>query len=290
MRRITSFTVFRIGPPRLLERRRLWHLILRQVSLVVSFHHLGMNKHAARKPLLRLCHLPAQITKPGTIAIVIGKGVPERSPQSGLTYACRIPIMGESYLVMPPCFERANSFAEAAVYLMSLLSLPWDNMSIVLETGVDDDPTPRKQMYTSVPAEKGFVKPLPPTIPADIDGDDVPLMYRCWAAPGNRMSHILKDAVWADITLPPDGLIILSNIRTLSAVNSGVWRFDKPFAGTTINVDNPLISAIQFIASERLFVGWHILRSAIGVATDSMQLGSSGEWPWHGETIHFDGL
>ncbi|KAL3192468.1 hypothetical protein MRX96_059030 [Rhipicephalus microplus] len=55
---------------------------------------------------------------------------------------------GEPYLIMPPCFEMASSFAEAAVYLMSLLPWPWGNMSIVLETGVDGDPTPRKQMYT----------------------------------------------------------------------------------------------------------------------------------------------
>lgn len=325
---------------------------------------------------------------------------------------------GEPYLIMPPCFEMASSFAEAAVYLMSLLPWPWGNMSIVLETGVDGDPTPRKQMYTwygattvvpgelclnvvlhqypmcslfgedaeppvfalyptmgpsavefwppfsEIPvnfkpgqnhfvpasafaaswalgyhwgdikcvlakiqacglfdnvgrwvleaplfamshagimatqkvqtvtpsADKGFVKPSPPIVPSNIDDDDVPLLYRCWAAPGNRMSHIPKDAVWADISLPPDGLITLPNITTLSAVNSKVWRFDEPFAGTTIDVDHPLISAILFVASERLFVGWHILHSAMGVATDSMQLGSSGEGPGRGETIHFKGL
>ncbi|KAL3257040.1 hypothetical protein MRX96_046547 [Rhipicephalus microplus] len=36
-----------------------------------------------------------------------------------------------------------GSFAEAAVYLVSLLPWPWDNMSIMLETAVDGDPTPQ---------------------------------------------------------------------------------------------------------------------------------------------------
>ncbi|KAL1422618.1 hypothetical protein MTO96_021961 [Rhipicephalus appendiculatus] len=189
-------------------------------------------------PLFDGGHYPF-LHRRGTVAIVIGEGVPVHGAQVGLTYAYRIPI---------------------TVTQKTL------GDSIVVRLG--DKIVPE----------------------ANIDDDDVPLLYRCWAAPGNRISHILKDAVWADIALPHDGLITLPNITTLSAVNSGVWRFDKPFAGTTINVDHLLLSAIQFVASERLFVGWHILHSAMGVPTDSMQLGSSGEWPQRGETIHFHGL
>ncbi|KAL1422617.1 hypothetical protein MTO96_021960 [Rhipicephalus appendiculatus] len=139
----------------------------------------------------------------GTVAIVIGKGVPDCGALTGLTYAYRIPITvtrkgeedpgvvrfggkivpeGDSAALRALCtknsptlmlahgsrvslvgewlplegngtdtishIRRGDSFAEAAVYLMSLLPWPWGNMSIVLETGVDGEPTPRKQMYT----------------------------------------------------------------------------------------------------------------------------------------------
>ncbi|KAH8029637.1 hypothetical protein HPB51_002090 [Rhipicephalus microplus] len=50
---------------------------------------------------------------------------------------------GVRYLILPSCFEQGGSFAEAAVYLVSLLPWPWDNMSIMLETAVDGDPTPQ---------------------------------------------------------------------------------------------------------------------------------------------------
>ncbi|KAH7939848.1 hypothetical protein HPB52_018137 [Rhipicephalus sanguineus] len=148
----------------------------------------------------------------------------------------------------------------------------------------------QKVQMLDVPAEQD-VRSLRPTIPATMDDDDdVPLLYRCWAAPGYRIRHIPKGAVWADVVLPPDGLITLPDITTLSAVNSGLWCFDNPFAGTTISVDHPLLSAIQFIASEQLFVGWHIFHSAMGVATDSMQLGSSKKWLGRGENAYFDGV
>ncbi|KAL3257044.1 hypothetical protein MRX96_046550 [Rhipicephalus microplus] len=148
-----------------------------------------------------------------------------------------------------------------------------------------------KVQMLDTPAEEGHGKSLLPTIPTNMDdADDVPLLYRCWAAPGYRIGHIPKNAVWADVVLPPDGQITLPYIPTLSAVNSGLWRFDSPFASTAISVDDPLLPAIQFVASEQLFVGWHIFHSALGIATDSMQFIFSGQGIGGGEDKYFRGL
>lgn len=44
---------------------------------------------------------------------------------------------GARFLLMPFCFEKQGSFAEAAIYILSFLRWPWGNMSILADT-VDD--------------------------------------------------------------------------------------------------------------------------------------------------------
>lgn len=55
---------------------------------------------------------------------------------------------GARFLLLPFCFKKQGSFAEAAIYILSFLRWPWGNMSILANTADDAGGDHVRQLFT----------------------------------------------------------------------------------------------------------------------------------------------
>nr|WAK77256.1 MAG: polyprotein [Totiviridae sp.] len=127
------------------------------------------------------------------------------------------------------------------------------------------------------------------SVPMAMD-DPVPLLYRCWAPVGNRLEHIGPRATWADVKLSPEATIMMPDLNTLAMIYSGFWKFEKSFSSPYLPVDYRMLSAAQFLTSERLFVAWHMWHGMIGLDIGTLAHSSRSAVPGRGETDYYDSL
>lgn len=122
------------------------------------------------------------------------------------------------------------------------------------------------------------------------DNVEVPLMYRCWAAAGNRIGQIDSRVPWTDVEFWADSEVCLPDITAISQINSGFYAFDKRFGITSIRTDSALLTAYQFIISEKMFVGWHLFHATMGLGYSSISQAQRAGMPGQGETSYFSQL
>lgn len=127
------------------------------------------------------------------------------------------------------------------------------------------------------------------SVPMAMD-DPVPLLYRCWAPVGNRLEHIGPRATWADVKLSPEATIMMPDLNTLAMIYSGFWKFEKSFSSPYLPVDYRMLSAAQFLTSERLFVAWHMWHGMMGLDIGTLAHSSRSAVPGRGETDYYDSL
>nr|WAK77351.1 MAG: structural protein [Totiviridae sp.] len=123
--------------------------------------------------------------------------------------------------------------------------------------------------------------------PVQVADDTVPTLFRCWAAPGNRLPQIPGDVVWDDWDPEAAWRIDLPDLVTLSFVYAGFWKFDEPMGTVGLAVDDRLLCAVEFIAAERLFMGWHILHARAGIPIDAFMRSDIMEDHSKGERQYF---
>nr|WAK77307.1 MAG: structural protein [Totiviridae sp.] len=119
------------------------------------------------------------------------------------------------------------------------------------------------------------------------DNVEVPLMYRCWAAAGNRIAQVESHAVWTDVEFWPDTEVCVPDIITISQINSGFYAFDKRFGVTSIRTDATLLTAYQYLICEKMFVGWHLFHATMGLGYSTLSQAQRAGMPGQGETVYF---
>ncbi|KAH7973312.1 hypothetical protein HPB52_024120 [Rhipicephalus sanguineus] len=123
--------------------------------------------------------------------------------------------------------------------------------------------------------------------PSADDSIEVPLLYRCWGAPGNRIEQINSHDAWTDVEFWTDSEICIPDITAISQVNSEFYSFENRFGHTSICTDASLLTAYQFLISEKFFTGWHVYHATIGLSystiSQTQQTGVLGR----GETNYF---
>nr|WAK77435.1 MAG: structural protein [Totiviridae sp.] len=143
----------------------------------------------------------------------------------------------------------------------------------------------------TVPTREGQprMKTIFDAVPLTRD-DPVPLLYRCWAPAGNRLDHIGPKATWTDIKLAPEATIIMPDLHTLSMIYAGFWQFANVFPSPYLAVDYRLLSAVQFLTCERMFVAWHMWHGVMGLDTATIAQSARAAVPGRGETDYYDSL
>lgn len=119
------------------------------------------------------------------------------------------------------------------------------------------------------------------------DDDNVPLLYRCWHPNGSRTQHIPADANWANVRLPSADSIIVPDLFVITQVISGYYNWSKPFGELSIPIDAYILPPTLFVASEKLFVGWHIFHNQIGIPYRGLELGASGRDAGKAESLYY---
>lgn len=123
-----------------------------------------------------------------------------------------------------------------------------------------------------------------------VSDDPVPLLYRCWAPAGNRMEHVGPRVTWTDVRLPPEATVIMPDLTTLAMIYAGFWKFDKAFPSPYLAVDHRMLSAVQFLTCERLFVAWHMWHGALGLDVGTIAHAARAATPGRGETDYYESL
>nr|WAK77663.1 MAG: structural protein [Totiviridae sp.] len=118
----------------------------------------------------------------------------------------------------------------------------------------------------------------------------VPALFRCWSAAGNRVPQIPGDAVWDDWEPAVDWRIDLPDMVTMSFIYAGFWKFDEAMGSVSLAVDDRLLCAVEFIAAERLFMGWHILHARAGIPVDAFMRSEAEDDQSKGERQYFRAL
>ncbi|KAH6933238.1 hypothetical protein HPB50_013804 [Hyalomma asiaticum] len=121
-----------------------------------------------------------------------------------------------------------------------------------------------------------------------MDDDTVPLLYRGWQALGGHALHIPTTCNWGTIRLPSMSSIIMRDNFTISKVLAGYYDWTTKFVELAISIDRQALTPTMFVASDKLFVGWRLYHSQVGLPTRGLAFRATRQDTGMAECIYFD--
>nr|UYL95645.1 MAG: structural protein [Kashgar Totiv tick virus 1] len=123
-----------------------------------------------------------------------------------------------------------------------------------------------------------------------LDADTVPLLYRGWGASGTRLPHVPRNVNWCNVRLPPMSSIIIPDVFAVTKVVAGYYDWSQKFGVPEISMESRILTPTLFVANEKLFCGWHIWHSQVGLPTRGLEYGSTDQDTGKAECIYFTRL